>query len=85
MPVILDPDKPIGLGTLNPSNLELTNRGRDHWLTNLRGAGETEREFWERLQGFKWSDVVKKSRTGSEVLAGDSKWKNNSGRRQRVC
>jgi hypothetical protein len=79
MPVILDPDKPIGLGTLNPSNLELTNRGRDHWLTNLRGAGETDREFWERLPGFHWSAVVKKSRPGSEVLAVHSNFKNNWG------
>ena len=79
MPVILDPDKPIGLGTLNPSNLELTNRGRDHWLTNLRGAGETDREFWKRLPGFHWSAVVKKSRPGSEVLAVHSNFKNNWG------
>ncbi|MBT3666849.1 MAG: hypothetical protein HN548_05155 [Opitutae bacterium] len=79
MPVILDPNKPIGLGTLNPSNLELTNRGRDHWLTNLRGTGETDREFWERLPGFHWSAVVKKSRPGSEVLAVHSNFKNNWG------
>jgi hypothetical protein len=45
----------------------------------LRGAGETDREFWERLPGFHWSAVVKKSRPGSEVLAVHSNFKNNWG------
>ncbi len=80
LPVVLDPDKPNGLGTVNPSYLELTNRGKDHWLTNLRGAGEPDREFWNRLPGFHWAAVVKKSRPGSEVLAVHSNFKNDWGR-----
>jgi hypothetical protein len=80
LPVIFDSDKPTGLGMLNPSNLQLTNRGKDHWLTNLRGAGEPDREFWKRLPGFHWSAVVKKSRPGSEVLAVHSNFKNDWGR-----
>ena len=80
LPVILDSEKPTGLGMVNPSNLELTNRGKDHWLTNLRGAGEPDREFWKRLPGFHWSAVVKKSRPGSEVLAVHSNYKNDWGR-----
>ena len=80
LPVVLDAEKPNGLGTVNPSNLELTNRGKDHWLTNLRGAGEPDREFWNRLPGFHWAAVVKKSRPGSEVLAVHSNFKNDWGR-----
>ena len=80
LPVILDDQKPSGLGTINPSSIELTNRGQKHWLTNLRGSGEPDREFWERLPGFHWSAVVEKSRPGSEVLAVHSNFKNEWGR-----
>jgi hypothetical protein len=80
LPVVYDPEKPTGLGTSNPSNLELTARGKDHWLTNLRGAGEPDRQFWERLPGFHWSAIVQKSRPGSEVLAVHSNFRNEWGR-----
>ena len=80
LPVIYDPEKPTGLGTSNPSNLELTARGKDHWLTNLRGAGEPDRQFWDRLPGFHWSAIVSKSRPGSEVLAVHSNFRNDWGR-----
>lgn len=80
LPVVYDPEKPTGLGTANPSNLQLTARGREHWLTNLRGAGEPDRQFWERLPGFHWSAIVRKSRPGSEVLAVHSNFRNDWGR-----
>ena len=80
LPVVYDPEKPTGLGTSNPSSLELTARGKDHWLTNLRGAGEPDRQFWERLPGFHWSAIVSKSRPGSEVLAVHSNFRNDWGR-----
>jgi hypothetical protein len=80
LPIVYDPEKPTGLGTSNPSSLELTARGKDHWLTNLRGAGEPDRQFWERLPGFHWSAVVSKSRPGSEVLAVHSNFRNAWGR-----
>ncbi|MDG0964057.1 MAG: CARDB domain-containing protein [Opitutales bacterium] len=80
LPVVYDPEKPTGLGTSNPSNLELTARGKDHWLTNLRGAGEPDRQFWDRLPGFHWSAIVSKSRPGSEVLAVHSNFRNDWGR-----
>jgi hypothetical protein len=80
LPVVYDPEKPTGLGTSNPSSLELTARGKDHWLTNLRGAGEPDRQFWERLPGFHWSAIVRKSRPGSEVLAVHSNFRNDWGR-----
>ena len=80
LPVVYDPEKPTGLGTSNPSNLQLTARGREHWLTNLRGAGEPDRQFWEKLPGFHWSAIVSKSRPGSEVLAVHSNFRNDWGR-----
>ena len=69
LPVVYDPDNPRGLGTRNPVPLALTQRGKEHWLTNLRGAGEPNRDFWSRLPGFHWSAMVRKSRPGTEVLA----------------
>lgn len=80
IPVIFDSDNPNGLGTFNLANLELTNRGKNHWLTNLRGAGETDLKFWNKLPGFNWSAMVLKSRPGSEVLAVHSNFKNDWGR-----
>ena len=51
LPVVYDPEKPTGLGTSNPSSLELTARGKDHWLTNLRGR-EPDRQFWKDCPAF---------------------------------
>lgn len=80
LPVTYDPDKPTGMGTSNPSSLILTSKGRKHWLTTLRGSGETDVRFWERLPGFHWSAAALKSRPGSEVLAVHSNFRNEWGR-----
>ncbi|MAH09463.1 MAG: hypothetical protein CL961_07330, partial [Euryarchaeota archaeon] len=69
IPVIYDLEKPRGLGTRNPATYSLTQKGREHWLTNLRGSGEKNRDFWSKLPGYHWSAMVEKSRPGSEVLA----------------
>ena len=69
LPVIYDTDNPRGLGTQNPASYTLTQRGREHWLTKLRGTGEKDREFWTKLPGFHWSASVNKTKPGSEVLA----------------
>ncbi len=69
LPVVYDFEKPRGLGTQNPASYILTQKGRDHWLTKLRGTGEKSRDFWSKLPGFHWSATVSKSRPGSEVLA----------------
>ena len=66
LPVIYDTDKPRGLGTQNPASYTLTQRGREHWLTKLRGTGEKNRDFWSKLPGFHWSATVSKTRPGSE-------------------
>jgi hypothetical protein len=80
LPVVYDPQKPAGLGTANPANLDLTERGRQHWLTDLRGAGEPDRNFWNRLPGFFWSAMVKKSKPGSQVLATHSNFSSEWGK-----
>ncbi|MEC8043259.1 MAG: hypothetical protein VX130_01550 [Verrucomicrobiota bacterium] len=69
LPVIYDTEKPRGLGTRNPSPYTLTQRGREHWLTKLRGTGEKNREFWSKLPGFHWAATIRKTKPGSEVLA----------------
>ena len=69
LPIVYDTDKPRGLGTQNPASYTLTQRGREHWLTKLRGTGEKNRDFWSKLPGFHWSATVSKTRPGSEVLA----------------
>ena len=80
LPVIYDPEKPRGLGTQNPASFVLTHRGNEHWLTNLRGSGEKNRDFWSRLPGFHWSAMIKKSRPGSEVLAVHSNFETEWGK-----
>ena len=80
LPIVYDPQKPTGLGTANPANFDLTERGRQHWLTHLRGAGEPDRNFWNRLPGFFWSAMVKKSKPGSQVLATHSNFSSEWGK-----
>ena len=80
LPIVYDRQKPAGLGTANPANLDLTERGRQHWLTDLRGAGEPDRNFWNRLPGFFWSAMVKKSKPGSQVLATHSNFSSEWGK-----
>jgi len=80
IPVAFDPAKPRGVGTSNSSAITLTKKGRNHWLTTLRGAGEPDVQFWERLPGFHWSAAALKSRPGSEVLAVHSIFRNEWGR-----
>lgn len=80
LPVIYDPEKPRGIGTQNPASYILTQRGLEHWLTNLRGTGEKNRDFWERLPGFHWSATVSKTRPGSEVLAVHSNYNTDWGK-----
>ena len=80
IPVTFDPAKPRGLGTTNTSAITLTSKGRNHWLTTLRGSGEPDVRFWERLPGFQWSAAALKSRPGSEVLAVHSIFRNDWGR-----
>ena len=52
LPVVYDTDKPRGLGTQNPASYTLTQRGREHWLTKLRGTGEKTETFGQNYQAF---------------------------------
>ena len=80
LPIIYDINKPRGLGTQNSASYMLTDRGREHWLTKLRGAGEENRDFWSKLPGFHWSATVSKTRPGSEVLAVHSNYQTEWGK-----
>ena len=52
LPVIYDTDNPSGLGTQNPASYILTQRGREHWLTKLRGTGEKTEIFGRNYPAF---------------------------------
>ena len=80
IPVVYDQENPLGLGTINPAQFELTDRGRKHWLTQLRGSGEPNRDFWYKLPGFHWAAIVKKSKPGAEVLATHSNFSSKWGK-----
>ena len=79
-PIIFDQNYPLGLGTKNQSQIELTERGAKHWLTQLKGANEPDREFWSRLPGFHWSAIVEMSRPGTQVLATHSNFSSKWGK-----
>lgn len=50
-------------------HLELTLRGRSHWLTLLTADPASNESVWRTLPGFQWYAPVVRARTGSEVLA----------------
>lgn len=50
-------------------HLELTLRGRSHWLTLLTADPASNESVWRSLPGFQWYAPVLRPRTGSEVLA----------------
>ena len=52
LPIIYDIDKPRGLGTQNSASYMLTERGREHWLTKLRGTGKKIVIFGRNCQAF---------------------------------
>jgi hypothetical protein len=79
-PVELDVEKPgVGAGLSAPTaerqpgdaegHLELTLRGRSHWLTLLTADPASNESVWRALPGFQWYAPVLRARTGSEVLA----------------
>lgn len=80
IPVILDPERPKGIGLQNESQLSLSTVGRGHWLTRFDTDGQRNDELWRQLPGFYWSAAVEKSRPGSEVLAVHSTIRNSWGR-----
>ena len=51
LPVIYDTDNLSGLGTQNPASYILTQRGREHWLTKLRGTAKRPK-FLDEYSAF---------------------------------
>ena len=80
MPVVLNEDKPKGIGLNNESALTLSTLGRRHLLTRFDGDEVTNDQIWKMLPGFYWSAAVTKSRPGTEVLAVHSELRNQFGR-----
>jgi hypothetical protein len=80
LPVELDYAKGVGFASGAESRLELTFRGRDHWLTMLATDPAANQAVWRGLPGFYWYAPVVKAKPGSEVLAVHEAARNQSGR-----
>ncbi len=80
MPVLLNEERPKGIGLQNESQLSLSTLGQGHWLTRFDSDRQKNDELWRQLPGFYWSAAVTKSRPGSEVLAVHSTIRNAWGR-----
>ena len=80
MPVVLDDERPKGIGMNNESVLTLSNLGRGHLLTRFDADEMVNDQIWKMLPGFYWSTAVTKSRPGTEVLAMHSELRNQFGR-----
>lgn len=80
LPVELDETNPDGTGSVEPSRLILTQRGRGHLLTMLATTEDGNAELWKGLPGFSWFAPVKKSKGGAEVLAVHELARNEWGR-----
>ena len=79
-PVELDLTRADGVGTSEPSQLSLTETGRQSLLTELNDDPETNWRIWESLPGFHWHTAVARARVGSSVLGVHSDSSNRYGR-----
>jgi hypothetical protein len=80
IPVETDYAKGSGFASGAEARLELTFRGRDHWLTMLASESNANQAVWRGLPGFYWYAPVVKARPGAEVLAVHEAARNQSGR-----
>jgi hypothetical protein len=80
IPVETDYAKGTGFASGAEARLELTFRGRDHWLTMLATDPNANQAVWRGLPGFYWYAPVVKARPGAEVLAVHEVARNNFGR-----
>ena len=60
--------------------MELTFRGRDHWLTMLATDPDANQAVWRGLPGFYWYAPVVRAKPGAEVLAVHEAARNQYGR-----
>jgi hypothetical protein len=79
-PVILNREKPRGIGLQNEVPLLLSSTGKGHLLTRFETDENRNAEIWKNLPGFFWSAAVDKSRPGSEVLGVHASMRNAWGR-----
>lgn len=79
-PVEMDFSKGSGFASAREARMDLTLRGRDHWLTMLAGDPDANQSVWRGLPGFFWYAPVVKVRPGSEVLAVHESARNSFGR-----
>lgn len=80
MPVILDASGTRRTGSAVESRLDLTARGRDHFLTMLGSSPDENEALWRGLPGFFWYAPVLRARTGADVLAVHADVRNEQGR-----
>ncbi len=80
IPVEMDFGKGSGFAAAAEAKLDLTFRGRDHWLTMLATEPAANQAVWKGLPGFYWYAPVVKSKPGSEVLAVHEVARNGNGR-----
>ena len=79
-PVELDPAHPKGLASGIESKVELTGKGRTHFLLTLADNPSMNGRLWRSLPGFFWSAAVMRGRPGAEVLAVHPGMKSANGR-----
>jgi hypothetical protein len=80
LPVEMDFTKGSGFASGAEARMELTLRGRDHWLTMLATDPDANQAVWRGLPGFYWYAPVVRARPGSEVLAVHEAARNQYGR-----
>lgn len=80
IPVETDYSKGTGFASGAEARLELTFRGRDHWLTMLATDPGANQAVWRGLPGFYWYAPVVKAKGGAEILAVHEAARNDAGR-----
>jgi hypothetical protein len=80
LPVEEDFSKGAGFASAAEARMELTFRGRDHWLTMLATDPAANEAVWRALPGFYWYAPVVRARPGSEILAVHEAARNQYGR-----
>jgi hypothetical protein len=69
IPILFDGSQPHGLGSPSPSNLVLTELGRNSLLTKLGDTPDANVQVWESLPGFQWHAPIVRAKAGADVLA----------------
>jgi hypothetical protein len=80
IPVETDYSKGSGFASQAEARVELTFRGRDHWLTMLATDPAANQAVWRALPGFYWYAPALKAKPGSDVLAVHEAARNANGR-----